>query len=1053
MDDARVSEEQEPTCSACGAILPADAPAGHCPRCLARIAGAPLLPERKFEEGTADSESLARESPFFTLGDYELLEEIGRGGMGLVYRARQRSLERTVAVKVLTLGPLAGAEEIRRFRGEASAAGCLQHDNIVRIHEVGVHEGRHFIVMDHVEGEGLNDIVRSGPLEGKQAARYLRDIARAIDYAHQRGIIHRDLKPSNILIDADDRPRITDFGLAKKLDGSQDLTLTGQALGSPSYMAPEQASGGQGKVNRQTDVYALGALLYHLITGRPPFVGPTIPDTLAQVQNDEPASPRLLNPKAPADLETIALKCLEKEPPRRYGSAGEVADELDRFLKDELIQARPVSRPEKAWRWCRRRPALTTSLALLALAVVAGSVGVTWQWRRAKAQAEDNRGQLYAADMSVVHRAIEDGNLTLARQILENHIPRPGQTDLRGWEWRYFWGQTRQTPLFTIDVTGNRLAAPPDGKMLAVGGTDQQVRLVDIALRQVVRTLPAAYAEIGGQAFSCDGRFLAIASRDSYLQGTEGCVTVVDLQDGRTIRRFPSDRPRVRWAPAEPVLAFANGSTVMLWNPSDPEQKPARLEGAGAVFAFSPDGQFLAAGLANRTLSIWDLATRQPCHSVEFTGRPFPQLQALEFTPDGGALLLTQEDGRLLKWSFSEGEPPREIQRDFSAELLNLHLLPGDPRAIVLGADGVIRVCDLETGEDLAVQPTEAKAMALVPGKGAGTVAAVSPNQPLAFWDVDRFRRKQVPTLTGVLSAFFSPAGEGLLIAVETNKVVWHDTPTLTPRTTIVGVAADGRIQRFRGLQILPDGQMANIVETWPERTVGVKWWDLNTGRVLNEVTFDDIQLTDWMPECHLSEDTRLFATCGLDGVVRIFETRSGEETVRFAAHAKPVLQVTFCGRDRWLALAARDGSVGIWETGSWTRKYILHGHTRTTYYCATSPDGRLFATASADHTIRLWSTADGREVAHLAGGADVPFRLRFCSDSRTLVSYGYDQQARFWNVATGRQMFSLHCGPGGQLNGSQNGRFLSVRNWGSQLYLLRAPTIEEVTAELRSHP
>jgi len=249
-------------------------------------------------------------APLFVLGDYDLLEEIGRGGMGLVYRARQRSLDRTVAVKVLTLGPLAGTEDIRRFRGEASAAGCLQHDDIVRIHEVGVCEGRHYIVMDHVEGEGLNDTVRAGPLEGERAARYLGQIARAIDYAHQRGIIHRDLKPSNILIDAQDRPRITDFGLAKRLDGSQDLTLTGQALGSPSYMAPEQASGARGRVNRQTDVYALGALLYHLITGRPPFIGPTIPDTLAQVQNDEPANPRLLNPKVPPDLETIALKCL-----------------------------------------------------------------------------------------------------------------------------------------------------------------------------------------------------------------------------------------------------------------------------------------------------------------------------------------------------------------------------------------------------------------------------------------------------------------------------------------------------------------------------------------------------------------------------------------------------------------------------------------------------------------------------------------------------------------------------------------------------------------------
>jgi len=1034
-----------------------DTPKGYCSQCLARLATLPFegdeAQDTSEESGyVAGTSANLKKASLFVLGDYELLDEIGRGGMGVVYRARQRSLDRTVAVKVLTLGPLAGTEDIRRFRGEASAAGCLQHDDIVRIHEVGVCEGRHYIVMDHVEGQGLNDIVRPGPLEGNRAARYLQAIARAIDYAHQRGIIHRDLKPSNVLIDTEDRPRITDFGLAKRLDGSQDLTMTGQALGTPSYMAPEQAAGDRSRVNRQTDVYALGALLYHLITGRPPFVGPTIADTLAQVQHDEAASPQLLNPKAPPDLETIALKCLEKEPSRRYASAGEVADELDRYLQDEPIQARPVSRLEKAWRWCRRKPALAAALGLLAVALVAGSGGVAWQWRRAEVEVEANRLQLYASDMSAVHRYIEDGNLTLARKRLVNHIPSSGQNDLRGWEWRYFWGQMEQKPLFTIDVKGDQLAVSPDGLTLAVGGSDQQVRLVDIALRQVVRTLPVDFMEIGDLAFSPDGQLLAIGSRDSYVQGTEGSVAVVDLQAGRVIKRFPSSRPRVRFAPEQPVLAFANGNTVLLWDASDPEQEPARIIGAGGVFAFSPNGQRLAAGLANRTLSIWDFATREPRHSVEFVESPFPQLDVLEFTRDGHSLFLTQEDGKLLRWDFTQSERPREIRRDFSAELLDLHMLPGGRRAIILGADGIVRVWNLVAGVELAAQPTEAKAMVLIPGRSVSTVATVSPSHPVTFWDANLFQAGQSPVLQGARSVWFSPDGEGLLVATETNTLVWHDTATLRPRTTIVGVAADGRVQRFRGPQILADGRMANIVETWPERTVGVKWWDLDSGQVLNEVTFNDIQLTHWLPDSRLSEDARLFASCGLDGVVHVFDTGLGEETVQFTAHAKPIVQVRFFGQDRWLALTARDGSVGIWETASWTRKHVLEGHTRATYDCATSPDRRLFATASADGTVRLWSTANGREVDRLEGSANFAKRVWFCSDSRTLVSYGSDQQVRFWNVLTGRRMFSVHCGPGGQLNGSKDGRFLSALGGGG-LYLWRAPTFGEIAAAELSNP
>jgi ABC-type phosphate/phosphonate transport system substrate-binding protein len=317
-------------------------------------------------------------------GDYELLEEIARGGMGIVYKARQVSLDRIVAVKLLLRGEYASEDFIRRFRIEASAAACLQHPNIVAIHEVGVHQGQHYFAMDLVDGPNLAWLLRDGPLPAKRAAGYVKTIAEAIHFAHTRQILHRDIKPSNVLIDSNDRPRVTDFGLAKNLAGDSGLTVTGQVHGTPSFMPPEQASGQRGKVGVPSDVYSLGAILYHALTGRPPFVGQSVADTLKQVEDSEPIAPRLLNSSVPRDLETICLKCLQKEPHGRYSSAWELAEELGRFLRDEPIRARPISQPVRLHRWVRRNRILTGLMAAVgAVALLAGSnLFDRWQGRQ-----------------------------------------------------------------------------------------------------------------------------------------------------------------------------------------------------------------------------------------------------------------------------------------------------------------------------------------------------------------------------------------------------------------------------------------------------------------------------------------------------------------------------------------------------------------------------------------------------------------------------------------------------------------------------------------------
>ena len=306
---------------------------------------AKLADDAKYSPGPLES----------SFGDYELLAEIARGGMGVVYRARQVSLNRTVALKMILAGQLASETDVQRFRAEAEAAANLDHPGIVPIYEVGAHHDQHFFSMAFVDGQSLAERIHDGPLPADEAASIVHQIAIAVDHAHQQGVIHRDLKSANVVLDETGKPRITDFGLAKRGDGSE-LTATGQILGTPSYMPPEQAAGKLDQVAETADIYSIGAVLYATLTGRPPFQAANPLVTLSQVLEEEPVPPRLLNPAVPKDLETICLKCLEKEPHRRYPSATELADDLQRYLNEEpvlgstdrrLRKSRPLA-PEEA---------------------------------------------------------------------------------------------------------------------------------------------------------------------------------------------------------------------------------------------------------------------------------------------------------------------------------------------------------------------------------------------------------------------------------------------------------------------------------------------------------------------------------------------------------------------------------------------------------------------------------------------------------------------------------------------------------------------------------
>src|SRR6059058_3805399 len=376
-------------CRKCGAKIFSDAPKGLCIACVLEKAlgvEAETLVATVVDPGLA--EQLARDEAtgappvkiaahagelLGELGDYELLEVVGRGGQGVVFRARQKSLNRIVALKVISLGQWASTAHLKRFRLEAEAAARLEHPGIVPIHEVGEREGSCYFSMKFVEGDQLDEVVRREPMPVRRAAELIAKVARTVHYAHEHHILHRDIKPGNILLDRQGEPHLTDFGLARLVETESTVTRTMEVLGTPSYMAPEQAVGNNAGVTSATDIYGLGAVLYQLLTGHPPFAGGTTYETIRLVLDAEPRQPRLLNPKVDRDLNTICLKCLEKDPQRRYSSALALAEDLEHWLKHEPIRARRTGLVTRGRKWVRRNPSIAVMAAmLLVLAVPLG---------------------------------------------------------------------------------------------------------------------------------------------------------------------------------------------------------------------------------------------------------------------------------------------------------------------------------------------------------------------------------------------------------------------------------------------------------------------------------------------------------------------------------------------------------------------------------------------------------------------------------------------------------------------------------------------------------
>ncbi len=995
------------------------------------LASIPVCPD--CGAATVDSysnvvETAAPAQALSQVAHFRLENILGSGGFGDVWLATDLRLGRKVALKLSK----ARRREVSTLLFEAQTAASLRHPHIVSVHEVGEQDGQVYIVSDLIEGMTLADLLSAGTPPLGRTIELMVSISRALHFAHCRGVFHRDVKPANILVDHSGQPYVTDFGLAKR---SSDTSSSGEGkmVGTIRYMSPEQAVGNFGQTDGRSDIYSLGVTLFEMLTGETPFRG-NAQAILHQKTLDDAPSPRLLDPSLPRDLETICLKCLERDPGKRFQAAVELAEELERYAANEPIRSRPISRAERAWRWCQKRPAIAGLMAGLLISLSSGLTGVTYFWRSAVVHESDANHSLYRAKMNMAAIHLRSGDTIGIRDVLQRVADNPKLSQYRDFEWNYFDKQIAPiSPIANLGTAVVDVAITRDGDFCAAVGGGTEVRVWDIKTHELVRTIVADQSGFQAVDFSPTSAQLATGSQDGYVR------TYDPLVSARLVRQILHGPPvaMVCYSPnGQQLVAAGKSGAVRVWNPADGSllaEFPTGKRGVDTrVLCFSPDGKKLMVAAADGQVRVWDMTfkTALPSDSV-----PIPlevkietrSLSTMTVDDDGQTLVSGNLFGAVNTFNLTDRST--SLFESHWGQLIAQESIPHTPLVILATSDGRLHIYDRELQNDIRdlyafglgqlTLQRSSNEKKLVLGASDGTVAVLEFSQltrPAKLWHPAQQPVRSLDFL-GSVSKLLVAYNNGDLWLWDTDKATYRrlvDNPTGKERIIAVhpnagifasgsatsidiwdvknGIANHALLGPSAGVTALRFSRSGNLLAI-AQRAGPIRVYQTNVWtKPLWEIPGNEVGST----EVDFSIDETLLAITKGHDRVELVDTQRGETQRTIALTLEPS-SLLFCNAGDELAIGTNTGEILLCDLTTGHQRLSIKGHTGRIHTLTQMPTGPNLISAGRDRILKLWDLPTGELIAPLAGHFRQIFAVAVSPDGKTIASGSLEGEVRLW--------------------------------------------------------